>query len=259
MSDKFVGRKALVTGGSHGIGLAVAHRLVAGGCEVALLSRDENRLGMARKELAKFGREPVLLECDVLDRVQLEKAWSALAEQWGGVDILVNNVGGGGRWGKESILQTDPNVWDEVFQKNTGATTQLTRLSLPYMIQKSWGRVVTITSIYAERAGGRAWFNLAKVAQKVLMQNLAKQVEFVRNGITFNSVAPGATYIPNTGWEELRVSDPTQFEAFCESLPLGRLGTPEEVAAVVSFLCSDEASLVNGATIVVDGGESVEL
>ena len=171
----------------------------------------------------------------------------------------MNNVGGGGRWGDERMLETDPTVWDEVFQKNSGSTTQLTRLALPNMVQQGWGRVVTITSIYAERAGGRAWFNIAKVAQKVLMQNLAKHVEFARRGITFNSVAPGATFIPETGWDELRVSDPDRFKAFCEQLPLGRMGTPVEVAAVVSFLCSDQASLVNGATIVVDGGESVEL
>lgn len=259
MSDRFRGRKALVTGGSHGIGLAVAQRLVSDGCEVALLSRDKERLCLARDELAKFGQEPILLVCDVLDRSQVEAAWWKLAEDWDGVDILVNNVGGGGRWGKKSILETDPIVWDEVLQKNFGATTQLTRLSLPYMLQNSWGRVVTVTSIYAERAGGRAWFNVSKVAQKVLMQNLSKQVELVRKGVTFNSVAPGATYIPDTGWDQLRVSDPAQFEAFCESLPLGRMGTPAEVAAVVSFLCSEEASLVNGATIVVDGGESVEL
>jgi len=259
MRNQFVGRKALVTGGSHGIGFAVAKRLVEGGCEVALLSRNKDRLNLAIEEISKFGRVPVALECDVLDRVELEGAWNKLAEVWGGVDILVNNVGGGGRWGGESILQTDPNVWDEVFQKNAGATTQLTRLSLPHMAQKGWGRVVTITSIYAERAGGRAWFNIAKVAQKVLMQNLSKQPEFVRKGITFNSVAPGATYIPGTGWEELRLSKPHEFAAFCEALPLGRMGTPEEVAAVVAFLCSDEASLVNGASLVVDGGESVEL
>lgn len=259
MSNQFVGRKALVTGGSHGIGFAVARRLVESGCEVALLSRNDDRLTLAREEMAKSGKPPVVLSCDALNRVELERAWNKLSELWGGVDILVNNVGGGGRWGANSILQTDPNVWDEVFQKNAGATTQLTRLALPYMVQRGWGRVVTITSIYAERTGGRAWFNIAKVAQKVLMQNLAKQPEFARKGITFNSVAPGATYIPGTGWEELRLSSPSEFAAFCESLPLGRMGTPEEVAAVVTFLCSEEASLINGASLVVDGGESVDL
>ena len=259
MENKFAGRKALVTGGSHGIGFEIGKRLLDSGCEVALLSRNKDRLARAQEEMAQFGKSPMLLVCDVLDRAQIERAWNLIAQEWGGVDILVNNVGGGGRWGADSILQTDPNVWDEVYQKNSGATIQFTRLCLPHMVEKAWGRVVTITSIYGEQAGGRPWFNLAKVSQKVLMQNLSKHLEFSRRGITFNSVAPGAIFIPGTGWDDIRVSDPDKFEAFCESLPLGRMGAPEEVASIVAFLCTDEASLINGATIVADGGESIEL
>lgn len=252
-------RKALISGGSHGIGLAIAKRLAKDGCEVALLSRSPERLKVAREEIELAGGTAVTFCCDVLDSSELSRAWHSLLERWESIDILINNVGGGGRWGSENILDTDLKVWQEVYQKNAGATIELTRLALPYMVENGWGRVVTVTSIFAGLVGGRAWFNIAKVSQKVLMQNLAKQKSFVRNGVTFNSVAPGATLIAETGWDELREKNPEEFELFCDSLPLGRMGSPEEVAEVVRFLCSAEASLVNGATVVVDGGESSEL
>lgn len=252
-------RKALVTGGSHGIGLAIAAKLASQGIATAILSRDRLRLESATNQISVFGVETLALKADANNPEEIELAWKELVARWGGVDILVNNVGGGGRWGKESVLATELDVWTDVYQKNTGVAIQLTKAALPSMLEKKWGRVVTISSIYAEISGGRPWFNLAKVAQKALMRNLARQTSLTRAGVTFNSVAPGAIYIPQTGWDELERQDPEAFHAFMESLPLGRLGTPEEVAEVVCFLCSDSASLVNGASIVVDGGETADL
>jgi 3-oxoacyl-[acyl-carrier protein] reductase len=125
------------------------------------------------------------------------------------------------------------------------------------MSANKWGRVVTITSTLGRLGGGRPWFNIAKTAQTVLMKNLALNRDFVREGITFNSVAPGCIAIQNTGWHEEELKDPESFKAMLDAdFPLGRLGTPEEVADVVTFLCSVKASLVNGASILVDGGES---
>ncbi len=129
---------------------------------------------------------------------------------------------------------------------------------IPNMLEKGWGRVVNITSIYGKQAGGRPWFNIAKAAEMALMKNMSLKGEYVRNGITFNTVAPGSIYIEGTGWEAEKENDP---EAFSRKLkkdfPMGRMGTPAEVASVVAFLCSEEASFVNGACISVDGGESV--
>lgn len=257
--DSLSGKTALVTGGSHGIGLATAELLSQRGCRVALVARDGVNLARARERIEKNGGQATTYVCDVLDARQVEDAWIAVEELYQGVDILVNNVGGGGRWGDSDPLTTRREVWEEVYQKNVGATIQFTRLALPYMVERGWGRVVSITSIFAEKSGGRAWFNVAKVAQRALMTNLARSSQFARSGITFNSVAPGAILIPDTGWDELRLKKPREFANFVESLPLGRLGSPEEVASVVGFLCSYESSLVNGASIVVDGGESSEL
>jgi NAD(P)-dependent dehydrogenase (short-subunit alcohol dehydrogenase family) len=126
------------------------------------------------------------------------------------------------------------------------------------MLEQKWGRVVAITSVYAQISAGKPWFNVAKVAQRTLIQNLARTKEFSRNGITFNSIAPGAIYIPDTGWATMKSDNPNEFDKFQESLPLGRLGLPEEVAKLVGFICSPGASYVNGSSIVADGGESCE-
>jgi 3-oxoacyl-[acyl-carrier protein] reductase len=133
---------------------------------------------------------------------------------------------------------------------------RLTRMILPDMIEQKWGRVLTISSIYGREAGGRPWFAAAKSAQIALMKSLSRTPEYVRNGITFNTVAPGAIMIPDTGWDKLQKKNPTEYNRILEDLPMGRMGTPEDVANVVTFLCSDAARFVNGSCVVVDGGES---
>lgn len=170
---------------------------------------------------------------------------------------MFHNVGGGGRWGKPVVEETPEQVWLEVYSKNALAAVLFTMQAIPFMRKQKWGRVVTITSSYGREGGGRPWFNMAKTAQTALMKNLALNYALAREGITFNSVAPGAIMIPDTGWEKEQKENPEEFKKMVdEKYPLGRLGTPEEVASVVVFVCSEKASLVNGASIPVDGGES---
>src|SRR5262249_15580356 len=102
-------------------------------------------------------------------------------------DILINNVGGGGRWGNEDIANTGAEVWEEVYQKNAGVAVELVRRCLPHMRQRKWGRVVTITSILGGKEGnGRPWFVMAKAAQTALMKSLASQSYLAQDGLTFN-------------------------------------------------------------------------
>jgi 3-oxoacyl-[acyl-carrier protein] reductase len=253
------GKTALVTGGTHGIGSAIAISLAREDVNVAFLSRSEKNLKSQQNLHQEIGGSCLAIECDVLNADSIQNAWKEIEQKWGGVDILINNVGGGGRWGASTIIDTPLEIWNEVMQKNLGVATHLTKLALPNMINNKWGRVVTITSTYGNIIGGRAWFNVAKIAQTTLMKNLAKQSEFSRNGITFNCVAPGAIMIPDTGWAFMRENNHDEFLNYIEKLPLGRLGEPEEVAGLVTFLCSEKASLINGASIVVDGGESIEM
>jgi 3-oxoacyl-[acyl-carrier protein] reductase len=251
------GKYALITGGSHGIGRSIAIELAKEGVNIAICSRTQSKLDETISILKQYNVDSISVNVDVLEADAVDKVMNVINKRWGKLDILVNNVGGGGRWGKEEPLDTKPEVWGEVYQKNAGVATQFTMKSLPYMLENKWGRVITITSTYGLQGGGRPWFNMAKAAQTALIKNLAIKKPYVRSGITFNSVAPGAIFIPDTGWEDKQKNDPEGFAKLLdENWPMGRMGTPEEVANVVVFLCSLKSSLVNGASILVDGGET---
>lgn len=201
--------RALVTGGSHGIGLAIKNALIKEGLVVESISRREG--------------------VDVLDGLAVAEYLRKHKE----FDILINNVGGGGRWGNEDPLKTDPIVWYEVYQKNAGACRIFTMALLPYMLEKKWGRVITISSIFGKEGGGRPWFAMAKAAEIALMKSLA--IYYKDSGVTFNTICPGMMAIPGTGNET-------------------KGGKPEDVANLVAFLC--KSRWINGACIVVDNAES---
>lgn len=252
------GKFALVTGGTHGIGLATALSLAREGCRLIVCSRSSTRIEQALGALCELSPGHRGYDFDALDRDSVKNLLTRIAVDYPeGIDILVNNVGGGGRWGKEDVLLNGIEVWDEVYQKNVGVAIQLTTALLPAMIEKGWGRVLGVTSIYGVSCGGRPWFNVAKFAETALFKNFSSNRDFIRNGVTFNTVAPGNIMIPDTGWSIQRDLDPVDFESkMKEQTPLGRLGTPEEIASVITFLCSPLSSFVNGASILVDGGES---
>jgi len=255
MNLNLLGKKALITGGSRGIGFAIAKGLAAEGCDVSICARDEEQLFKAAGEI--YRKHPVEVDyiiADMLIAKDRKKVISRIQKRWGGVDILINNVGGGGRWGQELIENTKLSIWEEVYTKNTGAAIEFTSAFLPYMREHKWGRVICIASIYGKEGGGRPWFNMAKSAEISLIKCLSMYNIYIRDGLTFNSVAPGAVMVDS--WVKQQEADPEGFKAFQEGLLLGRLGMPQEVANVVMFLCSDLASYVNGACISVDGGES---
>lgn len=251
------GKYALITGGSHGIGRSIALALAEEGCNVAICARNEDRIISVVDEVKARKVEGIGIRTDVLVPSGIAKCFHEIISTWGTLHVLVNNVGGGGRWGSPIVEETPEEVWTDVYNKNAMAAVRFTRLALPYMRKQRWGRVVTIASIYGREGGGRPWFNMAKSAEISLMKTLAMNPDLVRDGITFNSVAPGAIMIPDTGSEEEMKKNPKEFAKMVNlNFPLGRLGTPEEVASVVVFVCSEKTNLLNGACIVVDGGES---
>lgn len=257
MDLQLQGKVAIVTGGTHGIGRAIALSLAAEGAKVAVCSRTEARVKGMTADLAALTKEFICTVADVTQTADLDRLLAEVTTRWGTVHILVNNVGGGGRWGKEIYEETEETVWMEVYEKNVLSAIRLTKKVLPFMRRQRWGRVVTITSIFGRESGGRPWFCMAKSAQTSFMKAMAKAGYLAQDGITFNSVAPGAIMIPNTGWEkDLKEKREEVADFVRRELPLGRMGTPEEVASVVAFLCSQQASLVNGASIPVDGGQS---
>jgi 3-oxoacyl-[acyl-carrier protein] reductase len=124
------------------------------------------------------------------------------------------------------------------------------------MKKQHWGRVVTIASLQGREGGGRPWYNMAKSAEISLMKTLAMDPDLSGAGITFNSVAPGAVIFPGNEWDRFRRQEPDKFrERINKKNPCGRLGTPEDIASVVVFLCSEKAGLINGTSIAVDGAE----
>jgi 3-oxoacyl-[acyl-carrier protein] reductase len=247
---------ALVTGGSHGIGRELAHALASEGCNVAICARNINRVNDVVEEIRRKNVLSLGVAADVTIMSDIDRVIKTVIDNWGTIHILINNAGGGGRWGSKSIEETDYKVWLDVYKKNALAAVYFTKKAVPYMRKQKWGRVVTNSSIFGREGGARPWYAMAKSAEISLMKNLAMSKDLVRDGITFNTIAPGAIMIPETGWEEERNKSPEKFAEYCdEHFPLGRPGTPEEVASVVAFICSEKASLLNGATIPIDGGE----
>lgn len=251
------GKYALVTGGSHGIGRAIALALADEGCNVAICARNKQRVDEVVGEIKNRGVVSIGIGADATNLQNVEHVMSAITSVWGKLHILINNVGGGGSWGSDDVEQTSEDVWREVYDKNVMVAIRFTMRSLPLMRKEKWGRVVTVSSLCGREAGGRPWYSMAKSAQISFMKSLSIKRDLVGDGITFNSVAPGHIMIPDTGLDKKEKEDPEGFRRFVsENFPLGRLGLPEEVASVVVFICSDKARLLNGASVVVDGGQS---
>lgn len=247
---------ALVTGGSHGIGRAIALALAAEGCSVAICALDQEGIDKVVSEIKAMGVDAIGIVCDVLVPQNIERTVKTVLDSWKTLHILINNVGGGGRWGSAIVEETKEEVWLDVYHKNAMAAVRFTMKTLPFMKQQNWGRVVTIASIHGLEGGGRPWFTMAKSAEISLMKTLAMNPDLAKAGITFNSVAPGPIMIEGTGWDKAKQENSQEYQDVIKNIPAGRLGTPEEVADVVAFLCSPKASLVNGACIAIDGGES---
>ena len=181
----------------------------------------------------------------------------SVTSSWSTIHILVNNVGGGGQRSPTPLEEVAEETWTAVYDKNALAAVRFTMQVVPFMRKQTWGRVVTVASIQGRQGGGRPWYNMAKSAEISLMKTLAMDHDLASDGITFNSVAPGGIIIQGNEWDSFRREDPERFREYIrEKQPRGRLGTPEEVASAVTFVCSEKASLLNGACIVVDGGES---
>ena len=247
MDFGIAGKVALVTAATRGIGLATAQALAREGARVAVVARTAADVKQVAESINGLG-----VAADVTTEEGCTRAFQQTESNLGPIEILVNNYGAraGTSWN-----DTGPNELIKAFEGNVVVSARMTQLVLPGMIQRGWGRVVVITSVFGREAGGAPAYNAAKAAEISMVKSLAREV--ANKGVTVNGVAPGSILWEGGGWHRRQQADPQGIAEFVRyEMPLGRFGTVEEVANVVTFVCSRQASLLTGACINVDGGQS---
>jgi 3-oxoacyl-[acyl-carrier protein] reductase len=241
------GKVALVTAATKGIGLGIAQALAREGARVSVVARTEADVKRVAESLGGFG-----VAADVLTDEGCERAVKETQSALGDIDILVNNFGA--RFGT-SWSDTGPQEFEKAFAGNVGVSVRFTQRVLPGMLERGWGRVVVISSVFGREAGGAPAYNAAKAAENSMVKSLAREV--AGKGVTVNAVAPGSVLWEGGGWHRRQQADPQAIAEFVRhEMPMGRFGTVNEVAHVVAFVCSQQASLLTGACINVDGGQS---
>jgi 3-oxoacyl-[acyl-carrier protein] reductase len=238
---------AIITGASRGIGRAIALALADEGCRVAPCARVEAALLEVEREISGRDVDALAIVADVTRAADCKRAVSETVARFGRLDILVNCAGTRDR------ADTDEN-WSEMFESNVMGAVRMTRTSVPHIRTSGGGSVVHIASIYGRESGGYATYNAVKSAMIAHAKAMALELA---PDIRVNSVAPGSVAFPGGTWSRRLEEDPEGMREFIDqNIPMGRFGTPDEIASVVTFLCSDRASWITGACINVDGGQS---
>ena len=247
MNIDLAGKRAIVAGGSRGIGRAIALALAGAGADVSICARGEERLAATREEIARHGGTAHSAVCDLADEAAVPRYIEDAAATLGGIDILVNNASGFG-------ASDDERGWAVSVSVDLMATVRAIRTALPHLEKSGSGAILNISSISGLRATPRTP-PYAAVKAAVVNYTLTEAATLARKGIRVNCIAPGSIEFPGGTWERARLNNPDLYGRILRSIPFGRLGKPQEIAQVALFLCSPLAAWVTGQIIAVDGGQ----
>lgn len=245
-SDKVV----WITGGGKGIGRATAEAFAAEGACVAILELDEKSGSDAVSAIEAEGGRALLVAGDATREEDVQRAVEVTVETYGGLDVLVNNayycVG-------NRVLDMEPELWDRNIAGVLKSAYLCSRASLPHLMARGGGAIVNVSSANAIMAFGESAYSAGKAAVLSLTRTMA--VDYGPDGIRVNAVCPGTVRTP--AWDPVLAKNPDMLEKLSPAFPLRRVGTPEEIARVILFLASEDASFVTGANLVADGGLTV--
>jgi len=242
------GKVAIVTGGSRGIGKAIALTFAGVGADVVVCSRDlDGKLGTVAEEIKGLGRRSLAVPTDVMQKAALDNLVQKTMAEFGAIDILVNNAGTSVR---KSVLEHTDEDWNKVIDTNLTSYFLCSRAVAKVMTQRKKGNIISIASVRGIKgASGRIGYNVSKAGVIMLTRCLA--LEFASDNIRVNAIAPGWI---KTEMTAPLMNDPKACKEIDATIPMGRWAEPDEMANVALFLASDMSSYVTGHTLVADGG-----
>jgi 2-hydroxycyclohexanecarboxyl-CoA dehydrogenase len=246
------GRVAIVTGGGAGIGRAIVGRLARDGFKVGVIDVDSDAAEQAAKAIESEGGVARGYRADVSDREQVDAAVAAVRSDLGPLSVVVANAAVALL---QPFLEMTLDQWNRTLAINLTGTFNVVQSVLPDLVEAGWGRVVLISSSSAQRGAPRmAHYAASKGGQMALTKALA--VEFAKTGVTVNTIAPSTIDTPSVQKKRAAGTMPSK-EDMAKNIPVGRMGTGDDIAAAVSYLVSDEASYVTGQTVSVNGGSFI--